>query len=617
MKRIHAHSHAQGTVLVKSGLLQPVACSVATQIVEFGKDVALPAQLFVSLDSGEEMGMVILDRATADVEQRRGQAEAMGKVQDRGKLQRDKVVVVGGGVRAGIQMLVIVVGPQRQFPGSGLPIDDVPDAQLLVVGRGQVAVPVTFHAAVIEKVLLLVGVTHHTLMGEVGPVVASIVSQDCRWCSLIDQEITHLGDEEATGELRLEEAAPCLIAHAGQVAVVVALMRPHALVFRVVQAVPEVHHAVAVAEREHPGAVGIVKLCVEVGHQVLFAVPADMPGVLIIHLSADHQPEVWGEDGGVEFDKSVGIAVTHLVAVVRGSGVVAANLGKEDGIVVEGVGVGEHEVYITVVGRMDSNQVRVEDLLFTVIKLLESLDEEPVVLADLPVQAEVQVLGQPTVCHTVHIGGTYLAVGGTGHGIALHRELLAPVGDIGVEHAIAVGAARRSHLTVGLHVFAIVDVYHTLRAAHGLCHRGVAANLDMVYLAGLHIGQERLDIYDKVNVVDTQPIILVNLLAIDGQEFGTGVQHVEQGHLAVGIHLIHMNHVAVALIFDDIIVVLSVGNDATHAQHEQKKTSSQVLSHVTSSHLSGQSRLHAIPVVSPGVARPKAGLSARGRTCRG
>ena len=121
---------------------------------------------------------------------------------------------------------------------------------------------------------------------------------------------------------------------------------------------------------------------------------------------------------------------------------------------------------------------------------MERFDDELVALADLPVQVQIQVFGQSTVGHVVLVEGISLSVGGANHAVALHREFLAAIRHIGIDHAIAVGTACHSHLAVGLHVFTIIDVYHALRAAHSFCHRTIAANLDTVYLASLHIGQE-------------------------------------------------------------------------------------------------------------------------------
>ena len=78
-----------------------------------------------------------------------------------------------------------------------------------------------------------------------------------------------------------------------------------------------------------------------------------------------------------------------------------------------------------------------------------------------------------------------------------------------------------------------------------------------------------MGIDDETDVVGTKLIILIYLFAVDGQEFGAGVQHIQQGHLAVGIHLIYMNHIAVALKFDDLVIVGCMGCQANHAQCKQ------------------------------------------------
>ena len=104
-----------------------------------------------------------------------------------------------------------------------------------------------------------------------------------------------------------------------------------------------------------------------VGHQVLLAVPTEIAGVLVVHLRTHHQPQVGGKHGGVEFYKSVGIAVTHPVAVAGFPGVVAAYLGKQDGIIFEAVGVRQHKADIAVIVRMGLEQFGVENLLFVVV----------------------------------------------------------------------------------------------------------------------------------------------------------------------------------------------------------------------------------------------------------
>ena len=223
-------------------------------------------------------------------------------------------------------------------------------------------------------------------MHDVCAEAACIEFQGSNRCCLINQEIAQLRNEETAGELCLNEMVlSCLVTHTGQIAVVGACMRPDTMIFRGILAIPVVHEAEAVADCQHPGPMRIVELCVEIAHQGLLAVLVEIAGVIVVHLSADHQPEVGCEDGGVEFDKAVRIAVAHLVGDAGGSGVVAAYLGKENGIVLEGVGVGQHEPYITVVIWQGCNHVRVEDLLFGIVKLLVRFDDEPVARAHLPV----------------------------------------------------------------------------------------------------------------------------------------------------------------------------------------------------------------------------------------
>ena len=196
-------------------------------------------------------------------------------------------------------------------------------------------------------------------MSEVGAVTACVESTGVGRSRLIYQEIVYLRNEETACEQPLEEMASRLVAYTGEITVVVSIMRPQALVHRVVLAVPVVHHTEAIAERQHPGAMGIIELGIEVGHQVLFAPLADIPSVLVVHLSTDYQPEVGREEGGIEFDKGVGIAVT-LLGVTGRTGVVAADLGKEQGIVLESMRVRQHEASVPIIKRKSFGQARAE-----------------------------------------------------------------------------------------------------------------------------------------------------------------------------------------------------------------------------------------------------------------
>ena len=140
------------------------ACDIAGQVVELGKDITLLTQLLVGLDGGEEVSMLVVHRATAAVKKRRRQAETVGKVQYWCQFERDEVVVVGSSDGIRFSMLMIVVGSQRQFPRTSLPIDGVPEAQLHAVGARQMTIPVALQTGVKDKILLLVRIAHHSLM---------------------------------------------------------------------------------------------------------------------------------------------------------------------------------------------------------------------------------------------------------------------------------------------------------------------------------------------------------------------------------------------------------------------------------------------------------------------
>ena len=147
--------------------------------------------------------------------------------------------------------------------------------------------------------------------------------------------------------------------------------------------------------------------------------------------------------------------------------------------------IGEHKTHITVVGNEIIHWV--DKLLLAVAKLLESLDDKPIALTHLPIQVQMQVLRQSTISHTKNISGIGLTIGCAPHRIGLHRQFLASVGHIGIDHSIAVCATCDCHLAIVLHVIAIIDVYDAPRAAHRLSNRAVAAYLDAGNLASLHI----------------------------------------------------------------------------------------------------------------------------------
>ena len=104
----------------------------------------------------------------------------------------------------------------------------------------------------------------------------------------------------------------------------------------------------------------IVELRIKISLQVLFAVLTHVPSVLIIHLSTDHQPKIGGEDGGIEFDKAVGITVTHLETIIERPGVVASHLSKENRIILEGVGVRKYKIDVTVIVGKGFGKFRIE-----------------------------------------------------------------------------------------------------------------------------------------------------------------------------------------------------------------------------------------------------------------
>ena len=86
------------------------------------------------------------------------------------------------------------------------------------------AVPVALHAGVQEEVLLLIGIAQYPLVNQLSKESVARVSVGGYRGFLINQEVVDLRHEVAAGEQCLEEAAPRLVAHAGQIGVVVAVM---------------------------------------------------------------------------------------------------------------------------------------------------------------------------------------------------------------------------------------------------------------------------------------------------------------------------------------------------------------------------------------------------------
>ena len=121
-------------------------------------------------------------------------------------------------------MPVIVVGTQRQFPRPCLPINGVSEAQQHAVRTRLIGKPAALHAGVQEEVLLLVRIAQHPLMNQIGAITGGIVLQrGCR-CCFVYEEIVNLWHNVAAGNLGLYKMTPCLIAHTGEIRVVVAVM---------------------------------------------------------------------------------------------------------------------------------------------------------------------------------------------------------------------------------------------------------------------------------------------------------------------------------------------------------------------------------------------------------
>ena len=93
-------TNAQGAVLIEIAKLLPQLFLRRSLPGSWNsaKDIALTAQLLVGLNGGKEMGMLIVDGATATVEKYGRQAEPMSKIQDWRCLEGHEVVVVGRGL---------------------------------------------------------------------------------------------------------------------------------------------------------------------------------------------------------------------------------------------------------------------------------------------------------------------------------------------------------------------------------------------------------------------------------------------------------------------------------------------------------------------------------------
>ena len=166
-----------------------------------------------------------------------------------------------------------------------------------------------------------------------------------------------------------------------------------------------------------------------------------MPYVLVVHLCTNHQPEVGGKERGVELYEAIGKAVAKANVIIGVVRVVGSNLGKENGIVSESMGVRQDHADITSVIWSGVDETRVVKLELLVAELLGTPDDEPVALTQLEVEIHMQVLFEIAVCHAIDIKGIRLAVGAASQRIGLHSEFSGGIADIGIGHPVAVGAA--------------------------------------------------------------------------------------------------------------------------------------------------------------------------------
>ena len=58
-------------------------------------------------------------------------------------------------------------------------------------------------------------------MGKIGAIAASIVFEVGGRCSIVDEEVADLRNEEPSGEECLHKVASCLVAYAGQIGVII------------------------------------------------------------------------------------------------------------------------------------------------------------------------------------------------------------------------------------------------------------------------------------------------------------------------------------------------------------------------------------------------------------
>ncbi len=154
----------------------------------------------------------------------------MRQIEHRSQFQGNVMLIVGSYILICVPMFVIIVGTEGQFPRPCSPEHGIPDAQLLIVRSGEVGVPVVFYTGVYEEILRLIGIAQRSLMHNVGADIACIEYAINSWCCLVSQEFNDLGYEETSGKQCLYEMASCLIAHTGQIGVVVARVLSQAIV---------------------------------------------------------------------------------------------------------------------------------------------------------------------------------------------------------------------------------------------------------------------------------------------------------------------------------------------------------------------------------------------------
>ena len=214
------------------------------------------------------------------------------------------------------------------------------------------------------------------------------------------------------------------------------------------------------------------------------------------------------------------------------------------------MGIGECQTTQTLRLRQGTLPELIPELLLAVAEMLVELDNQVVLLRDVPVDIHMGTLPQLAQTEWLSVGSFSLVELLIDQCVTSDFDVVSLSLGVDPNLAVAVATGFQGYLSrrAVLFIFLEVDVDNAFHTSHSLRDGGVDIDVKRLYLTGLCHLQECLVINQHFNIVHCQNEIGAQCLAVDGHRFRTYHQHVHKRHLLVRMQGVHVDDIVVAFI---------------------------------------------------------------------